>query len=556
MAVSEDRGRTAKALRAVAGLTLDSASRKRLREIISISAKNGLFRNPSPAQLKTALEEMGPTFVKLGQMVSSHADVFPVEYCNALASLRNSTSPLSFEEAEQLLAKSFDGDYRKVFKSIEPVPLGSASIAQVHRAVLMNGETVAVKIQRDGIKGKLLDDIKLMHRAADLLDASEYLGEGFDAHVFIDELERTVKEEIDFRVEAENLREFYLNNEKRYGISSPKVYAEYSNETVLVMEYVQGCSFDDLEALREEYGETKLAQLGRRIVHNYLQQMIEDGLFHADPHAANIIMRGDDVVWIDMGMMGRLAKGEREMLRQMFLAVAMGDAVALKRTLLSWGHATGDVDHPRLLRDLDSLLSRYAARDIANLDLTNGLNDLLNALRNQHIAMPGSFMTLARGLMTLQGTMQTISPDINIVDTLSHYLRQSFLSWTDIRKHLEQNAMDSVYTADKSMRIPGQISDALSMLSKGETQVNMNIREIEEPVAALRRSIGVATLGIIVAGLFVGSSLLCTTEMEPQVLGVPIIGFCGYVCGFVLAVYAVYKVLHEEHKTHHHHRRR
>lgn len=556
MAVSEDRGRTAKALRAVAGLTLDSASRKRLREIISISAKNGLFRNPSPAQLKTALEEMGPTFVKLGQMVSSHADVFPVEYCNALASLRNSTSPLSFEEAEQLLAKSFDGDYRKVFKSIEPVPLGSASIAQVHRAVLMNGETVAVKIQRDGIKGKLLDDIKLMHRAADLLDASEYLGEGFDAHVFIDELERTVKEEIDFRVEAENLREFYLNNEKRYGISSPKVYAEYSNETVLVMEYVQGRSFDDLEALREEYGETKLAQLGRRIVHNYLQQMIEDGLFHADPHAANIIMRGDDVVWIDMGMMGRLAKGEREMLRQMFLAVAMGDAVALKRTLLSWGHATGDVDHPRLLRDLDSLLSRYAARDIANLDLTNGLNDLLNALRNQHIAMPGSFMTLARGLMTLQGTMQTISPDINIVDTLSHYLRQSFLSWTDIRKHLEQNAMDSVYTADKSMRIPGQISDALSMLSKGETQVNMNIREIEEPVAALRRSIGVATLGIIVAGLFVGSSLLCTTEMEPQVLGVPIIGFCGYVCGFVLAVYAVYKVLHEEHKTHHHHRRR
>jgi ubiquinone biosynthesis protein len=550
MATSEDRGRTAKALRAVAGLTLDSASRKRLREIISISAKNGLFRNPSPEQLKTALEEMGPTFVKLGQMVSSHADVFPVEYCNALASLRNSTSPLSFEEAEQLLAKSFDGDYRKVFKSIEPVPLGSASIAQVHRAVLINGETVAVKIQRDGIKGKLLDDIKLMHRAADLLDASEYLGEGFDAHVFIDELERTVKEEIDFRVEAENLREFYLNNEKRSGISSPKVYSEYSNETVLVMEYVQGRSFDDLDALRKEYSDAELAQLGRRIVHNYLQQMIEDGLFHADPHAANIIMRGNDVVWIDMGMMGRLAKGEREMLRQMFMAVAMGDAVALKRTLLSWGHATGEVNHPRLLRDLDSLLSRYAARDIANLDLTNGLNDLLSALRNQHIAMPGSFMTLARGLMTLQGTMQTISPDINIVDTLSHYLKQTFLSWTDIRKHLEQNAMDAVYATDKGMRIPGQLSDALSMLAKGETQVNMNIREIEEPVAALRRSIGVATLGIIVAGLFVGSSLLCTTDMEPQVLGVPIIGFFGYVCGFLLAVYSVYEVLREEHKKH------
>lgn len=556
-AAPDDMSRAAKAMRAVADMTMDATSRKRLREILAVLAKYGLLRNPSPEQLKAALEELGPTFVKLGQMVSSHADVFPVEYCNALATLRNSTSPLSFEEAEELLSKSFNGDYHSVFESIDPVPLGSASIAQVHRATLVTGESVAVKIQRSGIKKKILDDIDLMRRAADLLEASEYMGSGFDANVFIDELERTVKEEVDFRKEAENLREFYLNSEGRYGISSPRVYAEYSNETVLVMEYVEGTSFDRIDDLRDKLSEHRLEQLGRRIVHNYLEQMLEDGLFHADPHSANIMLRDEEVVWIDLGMMGRLAKGERAMLRKMFLAVAMGDAAGLKTTLLSWGHADGELDHARLLRDVDSLLSRYATRDIANLDLTNGLNDLLSALRDQHISMPGSFMTLARGLMTLQGTVQDINPNINISDTLARYLKTSLLKQPqDIGREAERRLFDLYYATDKGMRIPQQLSDTLNMLEKGEMQMNIGLRDLQEPVSALRRSIGVMALGIIVAGLFIGSSLLCTTQMEPRLFGVPIIGFFGYLCGFMLAVYCVWKVHKTERDKRRHRRKR
>lgn len=541
-AANDEIGRTSKALRAVAGLTLDADSRKRLRAIVAVLTKYHVLHNPKPEQLKEALEELGPTFVKLGQMVSSHADVFPVEYCNALASLRNSATPLSIDEAEELLTQSYEEDYHNIFASIEPIPLGSASIAQVHRATLTSGETVAVKIQRRGIKQKMLDDIKLLRKAADLVEASEYMGEGFDAHIFIDELERTVNEEIDFRAEAINLREFYINNQERAGIRSPKVYSEYSNETVLVMEYVQGRSFDQLDQLREELPDTELEHIGRRIVRNYLEQMLEDGLFHADPHPANILVNGDEIVWIDLGMMGRLAKGEREMLRNMFFAAAMGDAAGLKRTLLSWGHAVGEIDHARLLRDMDGLLSRYSARDIANLDLTNGINDLLRALRDQNIAMPGSFMTLARGLMTLQGTVSAISPTINISGTLTRYLRSTYLSHADLQRDLGEQFVDGLYTVEKSMQIPRQLSDTLSMLQKGEMQVNISVRDLENPVAGLRRSIGVATMGIIAAGLFVGASLVCSTQMQPRILGVPLIGFIGYVCGFLLSAYCVWKV--------------
>lgn len=547
-APSDDMSRTAKALRAVAGMTLDSASRTRLRQIVGVLGKYGLLRNPSPEQLKSALEELGPTFVKLGQMVSSHADVFPVEYCNVLASLRSRTSPLPFEECERLLDQAYEGDYHTVFTSLEPVPLGSASIAQVHRAVLKTGETVAVKIQRPGIKATLLDDLSLMRKAADLLEASEYMGQGFDASVFIDELERTVQDEIDFRKEAENLREFHLNCADRRGISSPKVYPELSSETILVMEYVQGRSFEHLDDLREQYSEGELARIGRRIVHNYLQQMIEDGLFHADPHPANLMMCDGDVVWIDLGMVGRLAQSERAMLRRMFLAVAMSDAAGLKTTLLAWGHATRDVDHARLLRDLDGLLSRYATRDIANLDLSNGMNDLLGMLRDQHIAMPGAFMTLARGLMTLQGTVQGISPTISVADTLVHYLRGSAFTEQDLAKRLERALADAYYAVDKGVKIPQQVSDTLNMLEKGELQVNASMRDLQGPVEALRRSIGIMALGIIVAGLFIGSSTLCTTQMEPRILGVPIIGCLGYLCAFVLGVYCVWKVHKSERK--------
>lgn len=547
-APSDDMSRTAKALRAVAGMTLDSASRTRLRQIVGVLGKYGLLRNPSPEQLKSALEELGPTFVKLGQMVSSHADVFPVEYCNVLASLRSRTSPLPFEECERLLDQAYEGDYHTVFTSLEPVPLGSASIAQVHRAVLKTGETVAVKIQRPGIKATLLDDLSLMRKAADLLEASEYMGQGFDASVFIDELERTVQDEIDFRKEAETLREFHLNCADRRGISSPKVYPELSSETILVMEYVQGRSFEHLDDLREQYSEGELARIGRRIVHNYLQQMIEDGLFHADPHPANLMMCDGDVVWIDLGMVGRLAQSERAMLRRMFLAVAMSDAAGLKTTLLAWGHATRDVDHARLLRDLDGLLSRYATRDIANLDLSNGMNDLLGMLRDQHIAMPGAFMTLARGLMTLQGTVQGISPTISVADTLVHYLRGSAFTEQDLAKRLERALADAYYAVDKGVKIPQQVSDTLNMLEKGELQVNASMRDLQGPVEALRRSIGIMALGIIVAGLFIGSSTLCTTQMEPRILGVPIIGCLGYLCAFVLGVYCVWKVHKSERK--------
>ncbi|MDO4400850.1 MAG: AarF/UbiB family protein [Coriobacteriia bacterium] len=539
------RGKVGKA-RAVASITLDAESRQRLTEIVSILNKHQLLRRPSPESAKAVLEDLGPTFIKLGQMVSSHSDVFPAEYCETFASLRNETNPLPFEEIEAILRASFGDGYDEIFESVDPVALGSASIAQVHHAVLVSGEEVAVKVQRPGIKPKLREDIKLLRRASEILEVSDQIGIDFDVSQFIDELDRTVNEEIDFRIEAQNLSDFYENNEGRKGISSPHVYEEYSNETVLVMEYIDGLSFEHLDELRKQHGERQMRDFGKRIVQNYLDQMLEDGLFHDDPHPANMMIRGDEVVWIDLGMMGRLTRGERELMRQLFTAVAFGDAAEVKRTLLIWGHASGQIDHPRLLRDIDSMLARYAGRDIANLDLTNGINDLLNILRGQKIDMPGSFLSLARGLMTLQGTVQHVNPEISVTVTLERYLKRTMVDNIDPLTRAENFAADSYRAAEHAMQIPQATYDVLNEMKKGELQINMQLKNIEDPVNALRRSVERLEMGIITAGLFIGSSLLCLTNMEPRVLGIPIIGFIGFGCALVMAIYLVWKLFYAE----------
>ena len=539
------RGTVAKA-RAVASMTMDADSRKRLVEIVSILNKHQLLRRPSPESAKAVLEDLGPTFIKLGQMVSSHSDVFPAEYCETFASLRNETNPLPFDEIEKILRETFGENFEEIFESIEPDALGSASIAQVHHARLKNGEEVAVKVQRPGIKPKLHEDIKLLRRASEILEIPDQMGLEFDVTQFIDELDRTVNEEIDFRIEAQNLSDFYRNNERRKGISSPRVYEELSSENVLVMEYIDGLSFEHLDELREQHGERRMHEFGKCIVQNYLDQMLADGLFHDDPHPANMMIRDNEVVWIDMGMMGRLTRGERELMRKLFTAVAYGDAAECKRTLLIWGHASGQVDHPRLLRDIDSMLARYAGRDIANLDLTNGITDLLNILRGQHIDMPGSFLALARGLMTLQGTVQHVNPEISVTVTLERYLKRTMMDDIDPVSRAESLVADTYRAAEHTMQIPQATYDVLNELKKGELQINMQLKNIEDPVNALRRSVERMEMGIITAGLFVGSSLLCLTDMEPRVLGIPIIGFLGFGCALVLAVYLVWKLFEAE----------
>ena len=553
----------------------DTTSPSRLAEIVRALRRNGITKGVTPEKLVALLEDLGPTFIKLGQILSARSDMLPQEYCNALQTLRSSTTPEPFDLVERRLRTLFGGDWHDVFSEIDEKPLGSASIAQVHKArlrvggeveeggegesVASAGAVVAVKIRRDHVREDMMRDIQLMRRAADLLSlAGSSKISGVDIYVVIDELERTTREEIDFNVERENLERFARDCARERGMSCPRVYPELSDETVLVMEFIDGYSLEQIGELRKLGYD--LRSIGDRIANSYMRQMVECGFFHADPHAANIIVRpalsqaerdagkrdAGEIVWIDCGMMGELSPYERRLFLDMMKAMVAQDGYALTDLFIEWGRV-GDVpgkrlNYGQLLQDLTALVNRYSAEDAHSMDIAQMLNDIMGILDHANVIMPQSFVMLVRGLASLQSTLIALSPEISILAVVERYIRGYAARSFDPLREAEDRFASAATAADKALHLPERVSNVLDMVEKGRMKIGFDLTEATQPMEKLGHIVDRLSLAIITAGLFVGSSTIYATGMQPQLFGVPIIGFLGFVGAFVLSVYIVYRI--------------
>ncbi|RNL20649.1 protein kinase [Slackia faecicanis] len=538
----------------------DTTSAARLREITRVLRRTEVSRGLTPEKLVTLLEELGPTFIKLGQILSSRSDMLPQEYCNALQTLRSSTTPEPFEHVVERLKALYGDDCMSVFSDFDEEPLGSASIAQVYKAHLAeDGTAVAVKVRRDHVKEDMQRDIQLMRRAADLLNltGSTVLA-GVDIVTVIDEFDRTVREEIDFTVERDNLLRFARGVRGEKGVSSPAVYPGYSDETVLVMEFVEGISLERVDELKE--AGYNLRDIGDRLANSYMHQMVDTGFFHADPHAANVIVRPalteeeradgkkdrGEVVWIDCGMMGELSPHERGLFFDMMKAMVFKDGHALTDLFIEWGRVSDapgkKLDYGRLLQELTTLVNRYAAEDAYSMDIAALLNDIMSILDTANVIMPRSFVMLVRGLASLQGTLLSLTPEISILKVVETYIKQRGTKRFDPVKEVETRTMAAVAAADKAVEIPGRIVNVLDMAEKGRLKLGFDLAEANQPMEKLGHIVDRLSLAIITAGLFIGSSMIYSTDMQPQLFGVPIVGFLGYFGAAVLSLYIIHKI--------------
>ena len=308
--------------------------RNRLTEITGVLHKHGITRGVTPEKLRLILEDLGPTFIKLGQIMSMHSDILPKRYCDELMKLRSEVAPMAFSEVEEVLMEAYGCPWEEIFEQIDPTPLGSASIAQVHRAVLKDGSTVVMKVQRKGIYEKMARDIGLLHRAVKLLPPVSFK-DLVDLDMVLDELWMVTKEEMDFQTEAANLEEFARRNKEIAFVGVPKLYQVYTNHLVLVMEYIEGYAIDDREHLEAEGYD--LEEIGSKLVDHYIKQVMEDGFFHADPHPGNVKVREGKIVWIDMGMMGRLTDSDREQIGKAIQGIALQDVGLIEEVVLTFG---------------------------------------------------------------------------------------------------------------------------------------------------------------------------------------------------------------------------
>ena len=517
----------------------------RLREILSIARHYDILHGITPIMLRRLLEELGPTFVKAGQILSMRSEILPESFCNELAKLRTNVEPMDRDLLLATLRAEYETPIEDIFDAIDDVPLGSASVAQVHKARLVTGALVAIKVQRPHVQEIMAQDISIMRslakHASGMMGSNQFL----DLKSVVDELWQSFCEETDFLVEARSLEEFKRNNASCRFVDCPKPYPRLCTEHVVVMDYVDGIPIGHLDELRKAGYD--LEEIGTKLVDNYTQQLLDDGFFHADPHPGNLVVQEGKIVYLDLGLMGRLSAHDRGAIRDMVLAVAEHDSAALKDGLLRFAISdVSGVDHPQLLQDLDQIIGSYGMADLSELDLGSFLNALIQMARHDGVELPGTVTMLARSLVTLEGVADLFLPDVSMVEIIRRHIRSHFDPMESLKGEMGELARSSMRAGRSLVGAAGDASLAMHMLTRGQLRINLDLPGTEDPMSDIAHAADRLTMGIVIAGLFIGSSILYYARVQPIVFGIPVIGLIGYIVALVLGLWIISQIMNEQ----------
>lgn len=519
---------------------------ERFREIKDVLRKNQITRGVTPEKLRMILEELGPTYIKLGQIMSLHSDFLPKAYCDELLKLNSDVTPMPFDDVEDVINHSYGQDWRELFQFIEEAPLGSASIAQVHRARLKNGEAVIIKVERKGIYDTMARDIGLLHRLVKLIPPVGDFKNLVDLDMVLDELWSVAQEEMDFLKEAANMDEFSRNNASVQYVTTPKLYHEYSTGHVLVMEYIDGYSLDDVESLQNAGYD--MDEIGTKFVNNFIKQVMDDGFFHADPHPGNVKIRDGKIVWIDMGMMGRLSEKDRRTMIKGIRGIALHDISMVEDSVLEIGEFRGKPDRERLYQDLKKFIADYGTTSMGSLDVAAAIAGLVEIMKQNRISLPHGVSMLCRGLTHIQGVLAVISPDINMMQIAVNRYTEDFLKNINWKSEFQKQARIVYRSINKGVEIPGLVTDILKEHLEGQSVVNIDLHSSEDLTNVISAAIRNIVVGLCVAALLIASSVICTTDMTPKILGIPALGFAGYAFAMVVSIFLTVRYLWSKRK--------
>ena len=510
---------------------------KRLKQIGKIALEYDALHGLTPVKMRLMFEALGPTFVKVGQILSMRSEILPESFCAELSKLRADADPMPYAIVLGTLENEYQRPIDEIFEHIDTTPLGSASLAQVHRARLVTGEDVAVKVQRPGAQQVMAQDIDIIRSVVRIVSKFVNTDQFVDLHGVVEELWTSFREETNFLAEAKNLNDFYEFHKSVHGVTCPKSYLDLCTEHVVVMDYVDGISIADPERLVAEGYD--LEKIGAAIVEDYSTQVLDDGFFHADPHAGNIILKDGIVYFIDLGMVGRMSSHDRGIVKDMIFAVAEGDVPKLKDSLMRFAVARGDsaeLDHSAFLSDLDFIVADFAGLDLKDLDIGEFLTSLLNLARKNDVELPSVVTMFARGMVTLEGLLTEYMPNVNMIQIIQAHIKNEKSIYARMREMSRDFAASSYRAAKGSLEAAEYLGLASRMLTRGQLKVNTQIMSSDKALRQLGGIIDRMSMAIVIAGLFIGSSVVYYARIEPVVFGIPVIGFMGYVSALVLAL--------------------
>ena len=487
-------------------------------------------------RIKKVFEELGPAYIKLGQMLSTRPDLVGIETAEELQSLRDNTPTTPFNEMKEVIESELGKPLDEIFSKIDETPIGSASIGQVYKAKLKeNGEYVAVKVQKPNSYEIVKSDIEIMKFLAKRVDKYIFQTRTYNLPAVVKEFERSIFKELNYLDEVMNMQNLSKNFKGVHYIKIPEPYTDYCTSKVIVMELIKGIEVTDL--LKKEYPDINKKKISKYGVKSYFKQVLIDGFFHADPHPGNLIVTEDNkLCYIDMGMMGILTEDFKESLAELILLLIGRNSGDIIKQLIYMDIITPSQNTEDLQADVEDLLNRYYGAELKNMD--GVMEDLLNVMLKHEVSLPREFVMIGRGIALIEDTGKKLDPEFNAATELKKLSRKIVINkykpgrlgrvGVNYLMQLEHLAKD----------LPDTINNTISKLEEGQLEVNLKHLEISELANQL-------SVSLILSALILGSSLTLVSNVGPKLFDISILGLAGFVFSAVLGGFLIVKYMVE-----------
>jgi ubiquinone biosynthesis protein len=495
-----------------------------------------------PERLRLALEELGPTFIKLGQLLSTRPDVLPGEYIAELSKLQDKVPPVATEAIAAQIVRELGSPVAELFTEFSPTPLAAASIAQVHRGWLPGGEAVVIKVRRPGIKQLIQTDIDILMGLAYLAERHLASGEVINPVGLVQEFRRTISREMNFTREGHTIERFRENFAGDPTVYIPKLYRDHSGETVLTLEYVDGIKVSDFEQLRSAgYDLQTIAHRGADAV---LQQVLVHGFFHGDPHPGNIFILPDNIVcFVDYGMVGRLDRELKLRIAELLTSVLERDVDRLIAILLYSGELVDEIRLPELKKALNDFIDDYYEIPLEEIKAGQLLAEFFELLIQFRIRLSPDLMLLAKALVTIEGIGRQLDPEFNMVAHLKPFMARLLREKTSPANLSRAGAMLVQDYGSLLKHLPRDLKELITRLNRNKFKIDLEHRGMDKLITDLDKSSNRLSFSLLIAALIVGSSLIMQTDKGPLLFGFPVLGLFGYSTAAVLGLWLAFAIL-------------
>ncbi|GAA6142368.1 AarF/UbiB family protein [Hydrogenophaga sp. 5NK40-0174] len=506
-----------------------------------------LARLEPPVQVRLAIEELGPTFVKFGQILAGRADLFGPEWIAEFEKLHSHVPPVPLEQLREQLREDLGGEPETVFARFDHEPLAAASIAQVHGAQLKDGTEVVVKVRRPGIADVIDADLRLLERLASVIEEEMPQYKPYQPQQLVRELARSLRRELDLASECRNAERIAVNMQPLPWIVVPKVHWQYTRERVNVQDRIDGILGHDLDAIDARGLDRRLlAQRGSQAV---LKMIVQDGVFHADPHPGNVFyLDGNRIAFIDFGMVGSLSQRRRDELLTLLLGLVERDASSVVDILLDWTGDDHNVNFALLESEIETFVDQYHGVPLAKLSLGHMLSDVTAILREHKLALPSDLALLIKAFITLEGMGRALEPEFHMTSEAMPLLKQVVRSRyqpSTLGKRTWKTLRRALVVAEQ---LPHDVSRLLRNARRGRVHVGLELVHLRRVGNQISRAANRLAMALIIAALIIGSSIVMTVQGGPTMFGLPAFGFLGFsgaVIGGIWLVRSIWRSSHD-----------